>query len=128
VEQRFLKAVTPKSQEFYITLYNFSIVMKDSVKPDFKVTPAWRSTFFDQLAAAGVKVDRALYDSASPEVDRLIGDRVARFAFGDSTAKRREIPDDTQLEVALRLLRQVPSQHDLFIVAERQAAKPPARP
>jgi hypothetical protein len=53
---------------------------------------------------------------------------VARFAFGDSTAKRREIPDDTQLEVALRLLRQVPSQHDLFIVAERQAAKPPARP
>jgi carboxyl-terminal processing protease len=128
VEQRFLKAVTPKSQEFYITLYNFSIVMKDSVKPDFKVTPAWRSTFFTQLTAAGVKVDRALYDSASPEVDRLIGDRVARFAFGDSTAKRREIPDDTQLEIALRLLRQVPSQHDLFIVAERQAAKPPARP
>ena len=128
VEQRFLKAVTPKSQEFYITLYNFSIVMKDSVRPDFAVTPAWRNTFFTQLAAAGVKVDRALYDSASPEVDRLIGDRVARFAFGDSTAKRREIPDDTQLEVALKLLRQVPSQHDLFIVAERQSAKSAARP
>jgi carboxyl-terminal processing protease len=60
VEQRFLKAVTPKSQEFYITLYNFSINMKDSVKPDFKVSPAWRNTFYTQLAAAGVKVDRAM--------------------------------------------------------------------
>ncbi len=128
VEQRFLKAVTPKSQEFYITLYNFSIVMKDSVKPDFTVTPAWRNTFYTQLTAAGVRVDRAVYDSASPEVDRLIGDRVARFAFGDSTAKRRELADDTQLEIALKLLRQVPSQHDLFVVAEHQSAKPAAPP
>jgi hypothetical protein len=61
-------------------------------------------------------------------VDRLIGDRVARFAFGDSTAKRRELADDTQLEVALKLLRQVPSQHDLFVVAEHQSAKPSTSP
>jgi carboxyl-terminal processing protease len=128
VEQRFLKAVTPKSQEFYVVLYNYSMGLKDGVRPDFTVTPAWRNELFDRLTAASVKLNRALYDSAAPEVDRLLGDRVARFAFGDSTAKRRELADDSQLMAALALLRQVPTQHDLFLIAERQSGKQAARP
>jgi len=129
VEQRFLKAVTPKSQEFYVTLYNYSMSLQDSVhSPEFAVSAAWRGEFYRRLGAAGVKVDRALYDSATSEVDRLLGDRITRFAYGDSTAKRRALGDDAQLEAALALLRKGTSQRDLFVVAERQSAKPPARP
>ncbi len=127
-EQQFLKVVTPKSQEFYVTLYNYAMTLKDSVRPDFVVSADWRGQFYTRLVAAGVKVERPLYDSATVEVDRLLADRIARFAFGDSTAKRREVPDDAQLAAALALLRQGQTQHDLFVVAERQTASPPARP
>jgi carboxyl-terminal processing protease len=127
-EQRFLKAVTPKSQEFYVTLYNYSMTKKDSVRPDFTIPPAWRNGFYAELGGAGVKVDRALYDSASAEVDRLLGDRISRFAFGDSAAKRRDIPDDTQLSAALDLLRKVSTQQELFLAANKLAARTASRP
>jgi carboxyl-terminal processing protease len=119
VEQELLRAVTPKSQDFAVTLSTFAFARKDSVKPDFTVSPAWRADFYRRLQSAGVAVDRALYDSASTEVDRLIGDRVARVAFGDSTAKRRELKDDVQLERALEILRKGETQRDLFASEHR---------
>jgi carboxyl-terminal processing protease len=120
-EQQFLKAITPKSQEFYITLYNYAMELKGGVRPDFVVTPAWRDEFYRRLTAAGVQLDPKLYSDASPEVDRVLGDRVARFAFGDSTAKRREIGDDNQLERAVELLRKGGTQQDLFTLAQHEA-------
>ena len=120
-EQQFLKAITPKSQEFYITLYNYAMELKGGVRPDFVVTPAWRNEFYRRLTAAGVQIDPKLYSDASPEVDRVLGDRVARFAFGDSTAKRREIGDDNQLERAVELLRKGGTQQDLFTLAQHEA-------
>ena len=119
VEQELLRAVTPKSQDFAVTLSTFAFARKDSVKPDFTVSAAWRAEFYRRLQSAGVPVDRALYDSASTEVDRLIGDRVARVAFGDSTAKRRELKDDVQLERALEILRKGETQRDLFASEHR---------
>ena len=127
-EQRFLKAITPKSQELYLTLYNYAWLLKDSVRsPDFTVSAAWRDKFYGLMTTAGVKVNRALYDSASTEVDRLLGGRIVRFAYGDSTAKRRELADDAQLMAALELLKKGTTQHDLFAVAQRESAKS-ARP
>ena len=119
VEQELLRAVTPKSQDFAVALSTFAFDLKDSVKPDFTVSPAWRAEFYRRLQSAGVPVDRALYDSASTEVDRLIGDRVARLVFGDSTAKRRELKDDVQLERALEILRKGETQRDLFASEHR---------
>ncbi|HEU5480692.1 MAG TPA: S41 family peptidase, partial [Candidatus Tumulicola sp.] len=104
-EQEFVKAVTPKSQEFYVTLYNYAFELKNHVQPDFTVSQQWRDELYKRLAAAGVTVDRGLYDRASSEVDRLLSDRVARLAFGDSTAKRRELDDDVQLERAIEIIR-----------------------
>ena len=120
-EQQFLKSITPKSQEFYITLYNYAMQLKSGVRPDFVVTPAWRDEFYRRLTAAGVVIDPKLYADASPEVDRVLGDRVARFAFGDSTAKRREIGDDNQLVRAVELLRKGTTQQDLFSLAQHEA-------
>jgi carboxyl-terminal processing protease len=119
-EQNFLKAITPKSQEFYITLYNYAMQLKDKVHPDFAVTPEWRAELYRRLTAAGVTIDPKLYGDAAPEVDRVLGDRVARFAFGDSTAKRRELSDDNQLVRAVELLRKGTTQQDLFTLAQHE--------
>jgi carboxyl-terminal processing protease len=119
-EQQFLKAITPKSQEFYITLYNYSMELKSQVRPDFAVTPAWRDELYRRLSVAGVTIDPKLYSDAAPEVNRVLGDRVARFAFGDSTAKRRELADDNQLVRALELLRKGTTQQDLFTLAQHE--------
>jgi C-terminal peptidase (prc) len=117
VEQRFLKAVTVKSQLFYVAMYNYAFQLKDSVRPGFQVSPAWRDGLFRRITTAGVTVDRALYDSASTEVDRLLGDRVARMAFGDSAAKRRQLADDAPLMRALEIVRRGETQQDLFAKA-----------
>ncbi|MBX6333392.1 MAG: S41 family peptidase, partial [Gemmatimonadaceae bacterium] len=124
VEQRLVKAVSAKPQEFNAALYDFAFGLKDKVRPNFTVTPAWRDELYRRITAAGITVDRALYDSASTEVDRIIGDRVARLAFGDSTAKRREVADDAPLMRALSIIRRGETQQDLFATAQRGGPTP----
>jgi hypothetical protein len=65
-------------------------------------------------------VDHAQYELAGSEIDRLLGNTVARLAFGDSTAKRRSISEDNQLTHALQVLKQSASQKDLFLIAQRE--------
>ena len=44
----------------------------------------------------------------------------ARIAFGDSTAKRRDVTDDSQLRRSLDLLKRGTTQRDLFALAGQQ--------
>ena len=113
-EQEFRKVTAPKSPAIYTTLYDYAYSLKGKVSPDFKVEPAWREEFYRQLKAKGVDIDRKLYDGASHYIDRILEDRVARLAFGDSTAKRRQLGEDNQLTKALELLRKGQSQKELF--------------
>jgi carboxyl-terminal processing protease len=116
-EQDFLKAIAPKNQDVYVTLSDYALELKNTVKPNFTVQQAWRDEFYKRLTNAGVKVDRKLYDSARPTVDRLLINRVARLAYGDSTAKRMALKDDLQLTRALDLLKASKSQQELFAQA-----------
>ncbi len=118
-EQKLFNAFAPKTVIVRTTLLNYSIELKKTVKPNFVVPPAWREEFYRRLTAQGVTIDRALYDQAGSEVDRLIGNSVARLAFGDSTAKRRAIPDDVQLVRAIAAARQSSSQRDLLALASK---------
>src|SRR5581483_5943546 len=120
VEQRFLKAVSPVSPRLYVTLYDYAYQLKDSVRPDFTVTPAWRDELYRRVTKAGVPVDRALYDSVAAEVDRLLGGQIARLAFGDSTAKRRDVTSDAALRRALEIMRRGETQQDLFVTAQHE--------
>ena len=123
-EQAFVKVMAPKSQQLYLTLYRYAFELRGGVKPDFTVQPAWRDEFYRRLTAAGVTVDRATYDSARSYVDEMIGNRVAHFAFGDSTVRRRAVRGDVQLVRAMALLREGQSQKDLFRLAQREPGEP----
>lgn len=121
-EQKLLAALAPKAQIFRSTLIDYAVEHKGKVQPNFVVPKAWREEFYNRLVAQGVKVDKVQFEAGGSEIDRLLGASIARIAFGDSTAKRREISDDSQLRRSLQLLQRGPTQRDLFAVASQQPA------
>jgi carboxyl-terminal processing protease len=113
-EQEYRKATAAKSPDIYVIMYDYAIELKDKVKPDFTVQPAWRDELYRRFQAKGIEVDRSLFNGAARSIDRDLEIRVARLAFGDSTARRRTVDDDPQLAKALELLRRGGTQQDLF--------------
>jgi carboxyl-terminal processing protease len=121
-EQKVFNIFAPKTADVRATLMDYSLELKKTVKPNFTVEPSWREEFYRRLQTKGVTIDHAQYEQAGPEIDRLLGNTVARLAFGDSTAKRRSVPEDNQLARAIEVLKQSQSQQDLFAIAQREQA------
>ncbi len=115
--ERVLVEKIASRQEFHIVSADLALEFKDRVRPDFTVTEAWRAEFRRRLVAQGLDVDDAVWRNGVAYVDRFLGNQVARIAFGDSTAKRRLLPDDNQLTRALELIRHADSQQALFTLA-----------
>lgn len=122
-EQEFRKATAARSPDIYVTLYDYAYELKDKVKPDFTVQAAWRDELYRRLTAKGVEIDRAMYNSAARYIDRELEVRITRLAFGDSTARRRTLVDDAQLQAAIKLLHQGRTQQDLFALVTASARK-----
>lgn len=116
-EQALARAIAPNFQKFYTTLTTIAQEQKGKLKPDFSVNPAWRDELFKRLVADTVKVDKAVYDAGVTWVDRYLESRVARIAFGDTTAKRHELKDDNQLLRAIEILRKSATQREVFAAA-----------
>jgi carboxyl-terminal processing protease len=133
-ELKAARQIATKSQEAYITLAQYAESLSGQVRStNFTVTPEWRAEFFRLLTAANVPVDAATYNAAPEYINRLIGSRVAKTTFGDSTVAKRGFADDTQLLRALSLLQRSTSQRDLFgmvpgATASVTPSAPPARP
>jgi carboxyl-terminal processing protease len=123
-EQALAKSLAPKIPEIFGALSELAFEKKGQVRPDFVVAPQWREDLFQRITKAGVKVDRALWDAGGTWIDGEIEQRVARVAFGDSAARRRDIKDDPQLRRAVDLLKRSPTQRDLFALA---ATYPPTQ-
>jgi carboxyl-terminal processing protease len=132
-EQQFAKAIAPKGQDFFTVLTDYSMELAKGAPRDFTVQPAWMNDFYTRLQAKGVIADRKLYDGANRYVSRMLDQRVAHFAGGDSAAKRRDLPFDAPLRRAIDLLDKSTSQRDLFAVAGEplgsavRVATPPAK-
>jgi carboxyl-terminal processing protease len=125
-EQQLARALAPKSQDVYVTLYAFALQLSHHLQRGFKYDTAWRGRFIHALNAKGVTIDSSLYAHAPRYLDRLIEDRVSRFVEGDSTAKRRELTDDAPLERAVQLLDHAKSQQNLFALADAVTPIKPA--
>jgi carboxyl-terminal processing protease len=120
-EQQFIKTMAPKNQDFYFVLSDYSLELSKQVQPGFAVQPAWREEFYKRLQTKGATVDRKLFDSAERYVNRTLEQRVARFAQGDSTAKRRDLQYDAPLRQAISMLEKGQTQRDLFAIATAMA-------
>jgi carboxyl-terminal processing protease len=113
-EQQFVKKITPRNQEFYLTLYEYGLELSKSVQRSFTIQPSWRDEFFRRLNAKEQVIDRLTFDGAQRYIDRQLEQRITRFAFGDSAAKRRDLAFDAPLRSAITLLQNSRSQADLF--------------
>lgn len=125
--QRALGKDIPRFRDA-VTAEAFSVKRSKAVtSPDFSVTPAMRNALFGRLQQRGVHVDRAVYDGAAPLVDRLLGDQIARYAFGERRAFERAVRDDHTISVAIDLATRggAPrSEHELLERVGREAAHP----
>ena len=127
-EQQFTKAVAPKSQEFVTLLNDYAVELAKSAQPNFTVDKAWTDEFYNRLQAKGVISDRKTYDGANRYITRALDQRIAHYASGDSTAKRRDLPYDAPLRKAIELLQKGTTQRELFALAgEPLAAAPTAK-
>ncbi len=113
-EQTLAKLIAPKYAAFYTVVSDYALELRPSVKQNFTVQPAWRDELYKRLSAAGVQVDRKVYDAGQAFIDRELERTVSRVAFGDTAAKRRSIKDDAPLKKAMDLLSTGSSQRDLL--------------
>ena len=125
-EQQFTKAVAPKSQEFVTILNDYAVELSKTAQPNFTVDRAWTDEFYNRLQAKGVISDRKVYDGANRYVTRALDQRIAHYASGDSTAKRRDLAYDAPLRKAIDLLQKGATQRELFALAGEPLAAAPA--
>jgi len=122
-ERDLARAYGPQQAQWYVALYNTSLEFKNGLKPDFTVQPAWREALWSKLQAAKINVTRAQFDAGQSLVDRALEQWTARLSFGDSTAFRRSIRYDKQLDEALDYLRKGTTQRQLLALAGSEAPK-----
>ncbi len=113
-EQEFRKVTAAKWPDIYSVIYDYALELKPTVSRDFVVKAAWREELYQRLHKQGIEIDKKLYDGAARYIDDYLEQRITRFAFGDSTARRRSLHDDPQMRRALDLLQHGQSQKELF--------------
>ena len=82
--------------------------------PDFAVTPAMRAELLRRLASRGVTVDSAAFAQASPTVDRLLADAIARYVFSDDAAFARRLRADPMVQRAVTIMAGAATPADLL--------------
>ncbi|MGH7545678.1 MAG: S41 family peptidase [Gemmatimonadota bacterium] len=130
-EQQFQKAVAPKSAEYRDAIFRFAVEYArthPNLKPDFTITEAMWDELFRRFVAAGLEVERSLYDSARGAIRYRLTRDLATAAFSEEVALRRHLDEDRQVTTAVQLLREGRNQKALFTLAESRAQVKEARP
>lgn len=123
-EQAFQKAVAPKSAEYRDAIFRFAVEYARShaeLKPDFTITEAMWNELYRRLTAAGIQVERELFDASRGAIRyRLVSD-LATSAFNEEVAAQRRLEQDRQFGTAVQLLREGRTPKALFTLAETRA-------
>lgn len=90
-----------------------------NLQESFEVTDAMLDEFYAALQRAGVEVARPLYDQAKSWIAYDLGYEIAYSKWGQQAARRRTNRTDTQVQAAVKLLRQARTPQDLFTAARR---------
>jgi carboxyl-terminal processing protease len=116
-EQEFLRTVGPKWPTVNATIYAYARELQSETTPDFAVTPEWLEGLSRRLEKAEIPTVDGSYEAGARFLARQLEQRVATLRFGDSTAFRRQVPYDNQVQMALEYLRKGRTQRDLLALA-----------
>ena len=123
IEKEFYRAVASQGQLVNTVLQDYSLELKGTVSPDFKVPAEWTTELMRRLTAAGVKVEAKYAAIEREALTRDLANRVARLSFGDAAAKARSLNEDHQLSKAIELLQRSTTQAQLLAAAAPAARK-----
>jgi len=108
VERRWIEAVGARVPQFraVLTAYAGEIARRGGLgAPElFPVTAAMRAGLWDAMRAKNLVVPRDVFDDARDAIDRVLGQEVARQAFGVPGAQRRFVHTDPVIARAVKLL------------------------
>ena len=125
-ELDFQQALGRKVPDFRDALNEYVRSLKtDRAVPsaDFSVTPAMREGLWVRMQRRGIDVDRAVYDSASGLVDRILALEIARYVFGGEAEFKRQAQDDPTIQTALEMAAGADSQQALLEAAAKRQAE-----
>jgi len=125
-EFQYIKATAPKIAEIVAFESDFALEQSKKVARGFAVDPSWRDAYFNKLQELKLPIDRKMFDAAKRYIDNSLELRVSRLVEGDSTAARRNLKNDTQLQKAISLVSQAQSQADLL--SKAMAMAPASKP
>ena len=121
-ERGLLVALRDAEVSFYDLALRFALTWKrghPGLRRDFVVTPAMREGFFMYLAeSTDDRLDRVVLEGASDLLDYQLARQVAYAAFGESAAMERALARSSEVEAALRFLREADTPAQLLALAE----------
>jgi carboxyl-terminal processing protease len=98
-----------------LTTYSENLVRAGRVKdPLFAIDTPMRDALFAAMRSAGLDVPRSVFDDVRSTVDRVLGQEIARIAFGIPGAQRRAVHTDPVVAQAVQLLSGVETADALF--------------
>jgi carboxyl-terminal processing protease len=112
--QTALGANVPKFRD---AMVDYALALKASksiTSPDFVVTAEMRDELYRRMQGRGARVDRAVYDSASALVSRVLAAQITRFVFGTQEEFARGLREDATLAKARQLLQGADKPSDLL--------------
>lgn len=124
-EQLFRTTLAEQGSALSELAFRFSVQWakdRPGLRRDFVVGNTLRDAFYGYLQEhGGGPVDRELYDDSRKYVDWLLGQEIARAAFGEEARLQRSLDLDSQVGEALTLLRRAGDARELFaLAADRQ--------
>ncbi len=111
-ERAWMKSVGAKVTEFRGALTSAAerVHRDERIRdPLFMVDAPMRDLLFAAMRARGVEVQRPIFDDVRESIDRLLGQEIARIAFGIPGAQLRAVRTDAVIAQATALLQGVES-------------------
>ncbi len=99
-------------------LRDYALELSRTVPKDFQSQAAWRDELKRRIEARDVTVDAQKWAAGAGYLNQQLEGWVARYAFGDSAAKRRQLAYDAPLRKAIDMMNKGQTQKDLFTLAQ----------
>jgi carboxyl-terminal processing protease len=123
-ERAWVRAIGTRVTPFReaLSAYAERLVRAGRVRdPLFQVDPAMRDGLYQAMQAARLDVPRSVFDGVHVTVDRVLGQEIARIAFGIPGAQQRAVHTDPVVAQAVEMLTGVETAEALF---KRVSSKP----